>query len=255
MTQPRKYRRPPIEEALCEFRFEPGQDWDSTVPGKLHSKLEKQYPGKPRDQKAVEIELDIQGNSQPNIKYNEALVRVQLLSENEKRMVGVGPDALAIHILKPYQDPDSEVVGWKDFKSRISVALNAYWDVTRPEGICQVNIRYINKITIPEKKADIKDYSRIALPNIEGLPGKPARFVSQIEYNYEDKVRLVLSQGYAGVSQEHSRELLLDLNVIWSPPEPVRREKALTMVDDLHSRETAAFEAIITEKTRELFHV
>jgi len=34
-----KYRNPPIEEALCEFRFVPSQDWDPTVPGRFHKKI------------------------------------------------------------------------------------------------------------------------------------------------------------------------------------------------------------------------
>jgi len=256
MTQHhRKYGKPPIEEALCEFRFKPDQDWDFTVPGRLYTKLEKEYPGKPRNQKAAAIGLDIQEGSPLNIKYNEGLARVELLSEDGRRMVGVRPDALTVHILKPYQYAELEVDGWEGFKSRILVALSAYWEVTEPKGIYQVGIRYINKIIIPEKEADIKEYLQMALPSVKELPKKLTRFMSQVEYDYEDDVRLILSQGYASVSQEHNRELLLDLDVIWSPPEPVRQEKALEMVNDLHLRETIAFEAIITDKTRELFNV
>ena len=255
MTQGQRYGKPPIEEAVCELRFKSDQDWDFTVPGRLYTKLENEYPGKPRDQKAVAIGLDIQEGGPANMKYNEGLVGVQLLSKNQKRMVGVGPNRLTIHMLKPYQDPDIEIDGWEDFKSRIEVALYTYWDVAKPEGICRVGIRYINKIIIPEQEADIKEYFQITFPNVEELPKKLTRFVNQVEYDYEDDVCLILSQGYADVSQERSRELLLDLDVIWSPHEPVPQKRALAMTDVLHSREIEAFEAIITDKTRELFHV
>lgn len=254
MTQRMMYGKPPIEEALCEFRFKSDQDWDLTIPGRLYAELEEEYPGKPRDQKAMEIGLDIQEGSPPNIRYNEGLAKVQLLSKNGRRMVGVGPNALTIHILKPYQDLDSETNGWEDFKSRISVALKAYWNVAEPEGICRVGIRYINKIIIPQRELDIKEYLQVALPGAEKLPKDLTRFMSQVEYEYQDKVRLILSQGYAGMSQECNRELLLDLDVIWSPPETVLQERALEMVDNLHTREGVAFEAIITDKTRELFN-
>jgi len=30
------YKNPPIEEALLELQFVPGQEWDLTIPGKLH---------------------------------------------------------------------------------------------------------------------------------------------------------------------------------------------------------------------------
>lgn len=255
MTQRQMYGKPPIEEALCEFRFKSDQDWDFTVPGRLYARLENEYPGKPRDQKAVEIGLDIQEGSPLNMKYNEGLARVQLLSTDGRRMVGVGPNTLTVHILKPYQYPDSRVSGWEDFKDRISAALDAYWHVTEPEGISRVGIRYINKITIPQENSDIKKYLQMALPKAEKLPKKLAHFMSQFEYDYQDEVRLILSQGYADTSQEEcNTELLLDLDVIWSPPEPVLQESALKMVDDLHTREGVAFEAIITDKTRELFN-
>ena len=34
----RKYRNPPIEETLCEFRFAPSQEWDPTVPDRSRAR-------------------------------------------------------------------------------------------------------------------------------------------------------------------------------------------------------------------------
>ncbi len=39
MNQRRRYRNPPIEEALCEFRYPPGQEWDLTIPCKFYLRL------------------------------------------------------------------------------------------------------------------------------------------------------------------------------------------------------------------------
>ena len=52
----KKYKNPPIEEAIVEFRFVPGQEWNLTIPGKLHEhpRIKSQYPGKPRTQKILE---------------------------------------------------------------------------------------------------------------------------------------------------------------------------------------------------------
>ncbi len=56
----RRYRNPPVEEALVEFRFVPGQGWDPTLPGKLHqhAAIKSVYTGKPRTQKIVEAALE-----------------------------------------------------------------------------------------------------------------------------------------------------------------------------------------------------
>lgn len=253
MTQGRRYKNPPIEEALCEFRFKSGQDWDFTIPGKLQVQLKEDYSGKPRDQKALEIGLDMQAGNPANLRYNEGLARVQLMSEDGKRIVGVGPNTLSVHMLKPYQSLDSERSGWEDFKSRISTALDAYWDVTKPDGICRIGIRYINKITIPEKNPNIKEYLKSALPKIDGLPEKSTKFVSRIEYTYSDEMYLVVLQGLAG-SHENHVEVLLDLDMVSDTSESINRDKALALTDKLRDYERKAFEAIITDKTRELFN-
>ena len=104
MTQCRRYKNPPIEEALCEFRFAPGPDWDPTVPGKLQTVLGDEYSGKPREQRAVQVGLHVQKGKPANLQYDEGLAKVQLITEQGTRMVGVGPDVLSVHMLRPYQD-------------------------------------------------------------------------------------------------------------------------------------------------------
>ena len=42
----RQYKNAPIQEALCEFHFVPGPEWDVTVVGKLHDRVKEIYDGK-----------------------------------------------------------------------------------------------------------------------------------------------------------------------------------------------------------------
>ncbi len=253
MHQHRRYKNPPIEEALCEFRFKPGQDWDFTIPGKLQTEFGDEYTGKPRDQRVVEVELKAQGGRPPNLQYNEALASVQLVTKAGKRMVGVGPDVLSVHMLRPYQDPDkAEESGWAEFHPRIETALNAYWKVAAPDGVTRIGIRYINKIVIPQKTVEVSSYLTCALPEVSGLPDSRKNFMSRVEYAYSDDVRLVVSQGSIEAPSDHVG-FLLDLDVIWEGATPLARDKALAKASDLRTRERAAFETVITDKTRELF--
>ncbi len=164
MEQPRRYRNPPIEEALCEFRFQPDQDWDLTIPGKLHAKLSDEYAGKPQQQMAVEVGLEAQGGRPSKLKYDEGLARVQLVTENGQRMVGVGPDVLSVHMLRPYS-------GWTEFQPQISEALNAYWMVAQPTGVSRIGVRYINKIIASQTPVEVESYvSRPRLTRRELFP-------------------------------------------------------------------------------------
>ena len=101
MQERRRYRNPPIEEALCEFRFEPGRDWDLTIPGKLQTAIGDEYIGKPQEQRVIKVGLEAQGGQPSNLRFGEGLAKVQLVTSNGKRMVGVGPDVLSIHMLRP----------------------------------------------------------------------------------------------------------------------------------------------------------
>lgn len=97
-----RYRNPPIIEAICEFYFAPGLNWDPTLPGKLHTKLKDDYPGRPRHQESVDLGVQLREGSSPNFQFREGPKKVQLITENEKRIVGIGRDVLSVHMLRPY---------------------------------------------------------------------------------------------------------------------------------------------------------
>ena len=253
MQQRRRYRNPPIEEALCEFRFKPGQAWDLTIPGKLQAALGEEYVGKPQEQRVVQVGLQVQGDKPSNLQLGEGLARVQLVTGDGKRMVGVGHDVLSIHMLRPYQDlREPERGGWEEFRPRIETALETYSEVAHPMGVLRVGIRYINKIVIPEGKVEVEEYLKCALPVVNGLPDDLTNFMSRVDYTYGDDVRIVLSQGSIDAPPDYV-SFLLDLDVIWENPQAVDRDLALKIVNDLRDRERVAFEAVITDKARESF--
>ena len=54
LIERRRYRNPPIDEALCQFRFEPDSGWDSTLADRLHAELQVDYLTSPRELRVVE---------------------------------------------------------------------------------------------------------------------------------------------------------------------------------------------------------
>ena len=254
MDQRRRYKNSPLEEALCEFRFAPTPDWDFTIPGKLQTALGDEYSGKPREQKAMQVELQVQEGKPANLQYGEGLAKVQLVTKEGTRLVGVGPNALSIHMLRPYHNPSNfEQSGWEEFKPRIAAVLEAYWNVAEPSDINRVGVRYINKIVIPFAKVRIEEYIKCAYLKIEGLPEDYSNFMGHVEYVYDKHTRLALSYGLLNASPNRV-DCLLDLDVIWQQEDaPIEWEASLEIASDLHERAGLAFEAIVTEKARELF--
>ncbi|MXY08396.1 MAG: TIGR04255 family protein [Rhodothermaceae bacterium] len=244
----RRYKNPPIVEAVCEFHFAPVQDWDPTLPGKLHAELSDDYSGTPRHQKSVQLGVQIREGSPHNFQFGEGPRKVQLITEDEKRIVGVGPNTLSVHMLRPYQDPhDSDNVGWDEFRPRICRALDAYWKVIQPQGVTRIGIKYINMLNVPGEVATAKEYLRCALPEVNGLPNHLLNLMSQVEYAYQDGVRLILSQGKV------ENGFILDIDVIWESHAALARKDTDARIDNLRIRERHVFEAVITDKARELF--
>ena len=253
MTQRRRYRNPPINEALCEFRFVPGPDWDLTIPGKLQAALGEEYSGKPREQKAVQLDLQVQKGKPANLQYDEGLAKVQLLTKDGTRLVGVGRDVLSVHMLRPYQDSsDTEGGGWQEFAPRITTALEAYRKVAEPNGISRVGVRYINQIAIPGSHVRVEEYLKCAHLEMSGLPQDYLNFLSRVEYVYDDGVRLVLAYGLLGASA-NAVKCLLDLDVIWQGHTQIESERPLEIANDLHERAGSAFEAVVSDKARDIF--
>ena len=201
MHQHRRYKNPPIDEAICEFRFEPSQDWDPTIPGKLHVELPEEYSGKPQEQRALGLEWNAQ---ERQMSYNEGLARVQLATEDGTRKVGVGPDVLSVHMLRPYHSPHlSDTSGWGEFRQRIKQALDSLWRVVQPVGVRRVGFATSIKFSFP-RECDNYEYLNSALPQVNGLPPSPNGFVSRAEYTYPDGIRLILSQGTIEAPENHS---------------------------------------------------
>ena len=245
MSQRRRYGNPPIEEALCEFHFQPSQDWDLMIPGKLHVKLGSQYSGKPQEQEGV---ASHEGQA-PQLR----LGKVQLITENGRRMVAIGRDVLSVHMLRPYHDPQRpDHSGWGEFQPRIKEALEAYWEVVQPKGVLRVGVRYVNKIVIPRTPVEVEEFLKCALPVTTELPSRLNNFSSCVEYAYGDGVCLILSHCSINAPPNHVG-FLLDLDVIWKTEESVGVDDALAQTGDLHDCERTAFEAVITDKARELF--
>ena len=252
----RLYKNPPIEEALCEVRFQSQKDWDPTIPGKLHSLLSEDYSGTPEQQKALEVGFEAGNGTTSKFSYSEGIGRVQLYTDDKTRMISVGPDSLGIHMLRPYIDKNYHAgYGWPEFEDRIANALNHYWDLARPEGVKRIGVRYINKINIPETSVPIAKYLKCTMPDLSGLPSDLKNFLSRVEYVYPDDVVLVLSQGSVNAPDDNHVGFILDLDVIWSSDHLLLdRNESMSKTSDLRSRELEAFEAVITEDTRSLFN-
>lgn len=247
----RHYQSPPIEEAVCEFRFTPVPSWNISMPWSIYDRIKDYYRGQPEQQNLIQFGVSIgQAPNNPDFPAKRDGSRIIFKSENAKKLVGVSSESLSIHTLRPYE-------GWEEFQQRINKSYQTYLEVTHASAIKSIAIRYINKIFIPTNQiVHLYEYLTVypKLPN--GVSGKMLGFINRTVSIYEDipiTLTVTLSDTAAPTGQS---AFILDLEVIQEWIEnPLAVDAALTVLHELKQRETQVFESLITDRTRELFNV
>lgn len=151
----KKYKTPPILEALCELTFAPAPGATVhllTLPGLLQSALGAEYAGEPREQRVQTVMVPT-GTEQGNVSLQDQLFRIQLPTKDQTRLLAIGPNVISISMLRPYGEQ-----GWDEFLPRIERALEAYLKIANPIGATRIGVRYINQIDVPEPGAPTKKY-------------------------------------------------------------------------------------------------
>ena len=251
--QRRQYRNPPIKEAVCEFRFSPDDDWDLTLPGLFHEKIKSEYSAKPREVSTIGVGFQVGVIPEHRVLKAPPApppgAKVQFLTADERRIVGIGPSLLSISVLQPYSR-------WEDFRENIESALMTYHEVAQPSGVQRIGLRYINQIVLEGGNIELTDYFTYA-PDMatEELSVKMIGVYSRIMAKYEDQPIKLLTSFASTDAPEGHLGFLLDLDVIWEAEgeKLLSIENAMAMVGDMRVRERTAFESLITNGCREVF--
>lgn len=242
----RRYKTPPIVEALCEFQFEPSASWDLTIPGLLYEKVRDKFP-KRRQAKAFAFEVSVVASPEGVEQQFLTTDRMQFLREDEKVLILVGRDLLAVNHLKPYPT-------WQEFLPLIREGLSAYCEVASPKGIQRIGLRYINRIEIPSQCIELEDYLEFRPFIGPNLPQDFGPFIVGIQVPYEnsrDILRLQLAN--AAVQPPNIVAVMLDLDYFLAQPGQVLLENVFGWVEVAHSHIEEAFEACITDRLRQMF--
>ncbi len=240
----RKYRNPPVLEALCEFQFVPSQPWDMTIPGFLYERINAEFPLKQQKRVFGTAFTPKEGAVQQRVEISE---RIQFLRQDKTVIVQVGTDLLTINHLRPYPT-------WEQFKPLITSNLRAYQDVAKPKGFKRLGLRYINNIEIRGGDIETTDYFNYYAPIPTNLPQIHDAFEVKVDIPYEERRDHLLVKLASLPSKEQDVvTILLDLDYIMVTPEGVSLEQAHDWIENAHNVVEAAFEACITDRSRDLF--
>lgn len=241
----RRYKNPPLVEAVCEFRLTQNTHWDLTIPGLFYEGVKEEFPH--REQRSVQ-ELQVTQEPQGFRQELRVAERVLLFSQDRKLLVQLGPRLLVVNALKPYP-------AWQGFKPRIEKAWDRLQEIIDVQGLERIGLRYINRIELPETEAvvELGNYFDFHITIGPRLPRVMASFIAGAEFSYKegrDRCRVQLTP--ATGSGEKSA-VILDIDYFLVRPRAVEVSDALEWVEEAHTQVEEIFEGCITDRLRERF--
>lgn len=246
----KSYPFPPVEEAICEFHFTGCPEVDFQMAFSFFEKLKGEYPGKMRRQHIMQAGLQATlENPEPTFAVKQGEARIQYLTEDGTRIVGISRNVLSVHSLRPYE-------GWKDsFRDRIARAFTVFRELAQPAGVRQIVFRYINRIALPNGLITLSDYF-VTPPQLpQHIPMMLQNILCRLEAKFEDPLISAVVTLATLESAQNQNCFLLDIGVSQSATDgTMPLDEALSQAENLKWRGSDLFEAMITEKTRELFH-
>lgn len=230
---------PPLVEAVCEFRFDPTEQWDWTVPGRLYDRIQDEFPRREQVQ-GLGFSLQIGEGPQPAVPTIQGgLDRVLMGREDGSALVQVGLNQLVINHKVPYP-------GWKSFSALIDRILETYLDLV-PSSFQRVGLRYINQIAVPSD-SPLKIGWLITLdPPIPQEIDRPLiNFYQRYELRHDEPQGILVHQtGMQVIAPENERVLMLDLDFGSLPDAAPSAANADSWLHAAHDRVEEAFLASV----------
>lgn len=242
----KKYKNPPIIEALCEFQFvsDTPEDFDS-ITNLMYEKIRADFPKKLRLQLQTS-QINVGNSGTPEI-TEQFLPLVRFQSSNEYVLMQLGQSFLSINHLKPY-------TSWEEFLPSVKMGFNAYREVVKPKSIHRIALRYINRVEITNNRINLEDYFEFRPLIRQKVLQDISAFTLGIQIPHEN-ARDMLNVQLASIDSEapNTIAVILDLTYSLAEPESIALDKIADWLTVAHNHIEDAFEACITDQLRKLF--
>ncbi len=241
----RKYKRPPVAEVACEFRFEPGEPWDMIMPALIYDKLREEFPERePVKQIATSVSGD-EGGAQPHL---AVMRRMRFKREDGKAIVEIGANYLLASHLRPYP-------GWEKFLPLVERVFSTYKEVTSPKGLRRVGLRYVNKVEFQEERVKLEDYFDFYPFVGDGLPQDHGPFICGIQIPFEDDRDILRLQMESAAPDQPGNvtAILLDLDYFLARARGIGLPDVFEWLKKAHAHVVETFEGCIKDSLRERF--
>jgi uncharacterized protein (TIGR04255 family) len=240
----RRYRRPPLVEALCEVYFAGGH-WDSTIPGLFYERVRQDFPQKSQMER-VGIEVQV-GAGQTETRTLPLEQRMRFAKDDNSRLLQLDRNLLVVNQLLPYPH-------YEQWREVVLATTEVYRQLANPAGVARVGMRYINRISFAASGIHMEQFFRVYPEVPRELGGTHGPFMLQLLMAPAcSGHQLTLTLHMPQAEGPGSINILLDLYDVashaqWHAFGDIRR-----LLDEAHVNIVHTFENTITDTSRTLF--
>jgi uncharacterized protein (TIGR04255 family) len=240
MSKPyiQRYKRPPITEAVIEFRLRDQLNNDQIQ--KVADRAKKRYAFDDTEY-AQTIQVGPQSSQVGKISQGR-----RLSSVDRADLMIIRPPTLSISRLAPYKGWDelfdSAQMAWDDLRHFVGKPL-----------INRIGVRFINRIDAPAELGAASELVGIS-PSFPTLPNSQLKqsFV-QITLDLKDGFQALINSLPADSPVPNNVSWLLDIDISRENAIPIRDDEMWMMIQRMRELKNWIFESLITEKARERF--
>lgn len=245
MEEYQSLKKAPITEALIDIRVKLRPEIDVKDIDSIHEPIKTEYPEK-QEQRISQIQFELKAGEDLVKPVSSQIIGYRFISSDKKQIFQAGLDGFTLSRLYPY-------VNWEELRNEAHKLWLLYKEITQPDLITRVALRYINNLSIPLPMRDFSDY--LTAPPIvpDGLPQGVSSFLTRVVI-HEPSIgsNAIITQALEQVVGE-AAPVILDIDVFKLRPEGIEEKEAWDTIEKLRHFKNKIFFKSITNKLKEIY--
>jgi uncharacterized protein (TIGR04255 family) len=243
MAAPRTLSRPPISEALVDFRASMAQSQEAFE--QVATRLRTRFPTY-EVKRGMKAELRIEhGKLIPPIAEDLGFQGITLTSSDGTSAVQFGPEGFTFNNLKTYLGGDRLIAETLELWAQVASEL-------RPQNVGRVALRYINHLELPLREGDQFEKFLTAVPDLpDEAPQRVSEFLGRV-VAHEAGSTVVVTQRMKAPSGGLPT-VIIDVDVFRAGDFGVNPESLRSTLEALRILKNRTFFSLLTEEAVALY--
>jgi uncharacterized protein (TIGR04255 family) len=237
----------PIQEAMLDINAVLPADFDVATFKSFNKEIEQRFP---EMQEWVEYVQGLQFAPGGVIQSSEATKSVGgyfFVSKSEGKVVQARRDGFTFNKLKPYSN-------WEDFKREAMEMWRRYVEISKPQCVQRLGLRYINRIKLPPDLKDLRDVC-LLFPDIPSrIPQQLSEFFQRFVAPRDNGSVATVTLAIDNTPLPENTAIILDIDVSWHLTDNSPIDDTLwARFDEARLLKNEIFDASLTENAKSLF--